>query len=185
MREEEKIFLEGLEELLSENYETRMNENVLAFVLSDLGLYKSSIKGELMFYSEDCEIEDKISGMLQIYFTVCTYSGGQEDELAVRLLEVNEQLTLGNFGLYEPYSQIFYRYCVLIPDLEAPDAFTVPLIALAKMAKNLDYLYNYMTIIGDSVGNMTLEEYRENMSIMIEEINKDPDFLDKLGQGDD
>ncbi len=74
---------------------------------------------------------------------------------------------------------------MLIPDLEAPDAFTVPIVALAKMTKNLDYIYNYMTIIGDSVGNMTLAEYRENMSIMIEEISKDPDFLDKLNQEDD
>lgn len=177
-------FLKKMQALLQESYETKLTEGGLIFILPHIGLHRNSVKAELMFYEEDCEIEGKASGVLQIYITVCTYREEEEAELAVRLLELTEHSLMGNFNLYRPLQHIYYRYSLPIPDLEYEGALETTLVALSKLSSNLDYLYSYLTMIGDHVSNITLEEYQEEMENLKKVLEIDPDYLEKLNNGE-
>lgn len=177
-------FLEKMNNLLKESYETKLTENELIFILPNIGLTRSQVKTELAFYDEDCEIEGKSSGIMQIYFTICTYHEEEETQIAVKLLELNEHSLLGNFNLYKPYKHIYYRCSLVIPDLEYEGAPETVLAALAKLSSNLDYLYSYLVMIGDNVSSITLEEYQDEMDNIKKLLEIDPDYLDKMNNGE-
>lgn len=180
MKKEQIEFLGKMQEILQTGFETKLSENVLAFLLTDIGLHKSKVKAELMFYDEDCEIPGKESGVLQIYITVCSYREEQTNEVGLRLLELNTFSLLGNFNLYKPLNHIFYRYSLPIPDLAYEGAPEIIMAALSKLSVNLNYLYNYLTLIGDNVNSITLQEYQDEMENLKSVLESNPDFLDNL-----
>lgn len=185
MKNVERAFLKAFYEMIKDTYEAKLTEEGLTFLLPDLGLHKSSVKGELMFLDEDLELAGMHSGMLQIYFTVCYYNKEQTEQTAMRLVELNGRVNVGGFELYEPLGHVFYRYCVLLPDLTEQISFELLLAAIEKMTVNLDFLYNYLTIIGQNVNEFTLEEYREQMETIQQALEEDPDFLEKLDAAED
>jgi len=183
MKQQEKIFLKKIQELLQDKYETRMVEDEgLNFILPHMGLNRGSVKAELIFYDEDCEIEGKESGVLQFYITVCTYNEKEEAELAVRLLELNGRSLLGHFNMYKPLRHVYYRYSLPIPDLEDESALETIFVVLSKLSSNLDYLYSYIIMISNQVSSITLNEYEGEMENLKKVLEIDPDFLDKMNE---
>ena len=182
--EAQKVFLKQMQEILSEHYETKLEEESFIFLLSDVGLRQSKVRGDMLFYEEDCDLGEQPSGLLQLYFTVAEYQEKDTVVLQQRLAEVTEKALLGHFGLYEPLHHIYYRDTVLLPDLNHPISHQMTCIALAKMAAVLEGYYNYFTIIGQDVSAITLDGYIAEMR-NLQEVMHNPkmrkEILEELG----
>lgn len=183
MKPEQKAVLAQLETQLKALYETRLTDQGLAFLLTDVGLHKSSVKGEFIFLEEDCGTEVP-SGILQIYFTIAEYHLKDYARLAMRLLELNGKVNLGNFNLCDDPMHLYYRYTLPLLDLNDQDAcVALVFTALTKLVTNLDYLYNYLTIIVDDLDAYTLDEYDAQMKDLLDAVAEDPDYIEKLENG--
>ena len=182
MNQAQNAFLEKLKVLLQDKYEISLTDAGLLMILSGLGMQEEGVITELMFYPHVSEVEGDRSGVLQIYITICNYREENRIQTALRLAELTQKVNVGHFGMYHDTSVIYYRYCVTLADLESGYALQTVCVALANMSELLNYLYDYIIIIGDDVNAMTLDEYDEGMEELISFMQEDPDFLDKLRQ---
>ncbi|MBQ8687622.1 MAG: hypothetical protein IJ512_03605 [Ruminococcus sp.] len=182
MNQAQNEFLEKLKVLLQDQYEISRTDTGLLMILPGLGMQEEGVAAELMFYPHVSEVEDDRSGVLQIYITVCNYREENAVQTTLRLEELTKRANVGHFGLYHDASIIYYRYCVTLADIESRYALQTVCVALANMSELLNYLYDYIVIMGDDVNAMTLEEYDEGMDELITFMQEDPDFLDKLRQ---
>ncbi len=182
MNQQQKEFLKQMYQLLREKYEIRLNENELYFLLSDVGLHQETVRAEMMFYDTESTGQEPPYGMLQLYITLCEYREEEKELLAARLTELNQKTLIGHFGIYPPLHQIYYRYSLPMADVSAPAAQEMTCIVMSQMTDLLDYLYDYIVMIGDNASSITLEEYEAEMKNLAEILEQDPDFLDKLRQ---
>ncbi len=183
MTAEQKHFLGTLETTLKEIHETHLNDQELVFILKDVGLHKAKIKGEFIFLEEDCNTETP-SGILQIYFSLAEYRLADYPRLCMHLTELNNRVNLGHFSLFDDPLHIFYRYNIPLIDLSNEDScLALVFTALTKMVTNLDFLYNFVTIIADDVDAYTLDEYDAQMKDLLDAVAEDPDYIEKLENG--
>ncbi len=176
----QKQFLENIQSMLEEKHQTKLSEDGLAFLMENVGIHSSSVKGELCFFTEDCGIEGVDSGILQILFTVSfEYRKDQTERLLARLDELNKRLMIGCFNLYEPLGHIIYRYGLPLPELDSPEASQLLFITLAKMSNAMELLLNYILMLAEDVDTITLDEYLEELDILRKALEEDPDFIKK------
>ena len=184
MTDAQKAFLERVQFNIENDYETKLTDEELIFALPDLGLERRAVKTELIFFAEDCGVPDQESGILQVYITVGSYDPDLEEQLSVSLMELSQKCLLGHFGTYIPLHQVYYRYSVLLPDLEAVDAPMALWIALSKMSGNLGLLYDYVLAISNDKEAIGLDEYLHRFQNLQAAMEKYPDFLDKMEAGE-
>ena len=183
MTNEQKKFLDYMNDQLKEMVETRQSDSILAVLLKDVGLHQATVKGEFMFLDEDCDTETP-SGLLQAYFSVAEYRLNDYIHLSMRLIELNSKVNIGQFCLCKDPVHIYYRCSIPLVDLNDLDSCAqLVFVTLTKMTANLNFLYNYLTIIADDADAYTLEEYDAQMRDLLNAIEEDPDYIEKLENG--